>query len=71
MSRWVRPGAAQSGNGHGNGAVETDRLEQLERLGRLREAGVLDAPEFEREKAEILGRPAATAGPAAPTGGPG
>ena len=68
MSRWVRPGAAQSGNGHGNGAVATDRLEQLERLGRLREAGVLDAPEFEREKAEILGPPAAPAAPAAPRG---
>ena len=67
MSRWVRAGRAPAGNGHGNGAVATDRLEQLERLARLREAGVLDAPEFEREKAEILGSPA----PPAPAGGQG
>jgi hypothetical protein len=65
MTRWVRAGGAHAGNGHGNGTVATDRLEQLERLGRLREAGVLDAPEFEREKAQILGAPST------PTGGQG
>jgi hypothetical protein len=35
------------------------RLEQLERLGRLRESGVLDDAEFEREKAALLGEPVA------------
>ena len=64
MGRWVRTGGAHAGNGNGNGALATDRLEQLERLGRLREAGVLDAPEFEREKAQILGPPATPTGPA-------
>ena len=38
-----------------------DRLEQLERLGRLRETGVIDASEFESEKAEILAPGPATA----------
>ena len=38
-----------------------DRLEQLERLGRLRESGVIDASEFESEKAEILAPGPATA----------
>ncbi|MDQ2621725.1 MAG: SHOCT domain-containing protein [Actinomycetota bacterium] len=33
--------------------VETDRLEQLERLGRLRESGVLTEEEFAEEKARI------------------
>jgi hypothetical protein len=39
--------------------LATARLDQLERLGRLRAGGVLDAREFEREKARILedGRP--------------
>jgi hypothetical protein len=30
------------------------RIDQLERLGRLRDTGVIDTPEFEREKARIL-----------------
>jgi hypothetical protein len=30
------------------------RLDQLERLGRLRDAGVLNPAEFEREKAALL-----------------
>jgi hypothetical protein len=44
---------AQGGRETGN--VVEDRLEQLERLGKLREAGVITAEEFERQKAEILG----------------
>jgi hypothetical protein len=55
VGRWVRSPAAAHGNGNGNGAVESARLEQLERLGRLRDSGVLDGPEFEREKAALLG----------------
>ena len=53
----------------GNGAGTVDRLEALERLGRLHESGVLDKPEFEREKAQLLGHaPAAPAEPAADEG---
>jgi hypothetical protein len=62
MGRWVRGGWAHASNGHGNGTVAEDRLEQLERLGRLRDAGVLDAREFEREKAEVLATAPASAG---------
>jgi hypothetical protein len=53
---WARSGTpARSSNGRqGNGEVAADRLEQLERLGKLRQTGVLDASEFEREKAQIL-----------------
>lgn len=36
------------------GAVPGDALEQLERLGRLRDQGVLTDAEFEAKKAEIL-----------------
>jgi putative oligomerization/nucleic acid binding protein len=39
-----------------------DRLEQLERLGRLHESGVIDSAEFEREKARLLGEASAQAG---------
>ena len=55
VGRWVRSPTASHGDGNGNGAVASDRLEQLERLGRLRDSGVLDGSEFEREKAQILG----------------
>ncbi|HYI98620.1 MAG TPA: SHOCT domain-containing protein [Thermoleophilaceae bacterium] len=44
----------------GGAARDRDRLEQLDRLRQLRDANVLDAPEFEREKARIL---ASTASP--------
>ena len=40
--------------GSGGEAATADRLAQLERLGQLRESGVLDAAEFERQKAQIL-----------------
>jgi len=47
---------------HGDPAVPAaapngSRLDQLERLGRLRKSGVLDDAEFEREKAAVLGEP--------------
>jgi hypothetical protein len=61
MGRWLRSPAASHGNGNGNGALASDRLEQLERLGRLRDSGVLDGPEFEREKAALLGSGSAPA----------
>jgi hypothetical protein len=47
---------------HGSQATNGgDRLAELERAGELRDAGVLDAAEFEREKARILGLPSAPA----------
>jgi hypothetical protein len=35
---------------------DPDALEQLRKLGELRDAGVLTAAEFEAKKAELLGR---------------
>lgn len=54
VGRWARGGAGRGSGERAGGAVAADRLEQLERLGRLRDAHVLDASEFEREKAKIL-----------------
>jgi len=51
MGRWVRGPAAHA---NGNGALGAARLEQLERLGRLRDSGVLSASEFEREKTALM-----------------
>ena len=59
---WAGGTPARASNGPANGAGEADRLEQLERLGKLREAGVLDASEFEREKAQIIAATSATGG---------
>ena len=53
---------ARTSHGRPNGSGAGDQLEQLERLGRLREAGVLDASEFESQKAQILAAGPATAG---------
>jgi hypothetical protein len=55
VGRWVRGPAAHASNGHGNGTVAAGRLEQLERLGRLRDSGVISASEFEREKSILMG----------------
>jgi hypothetical protein len=48
-------GAAARVRGRGGAPGEEDRLDQLERLGKLKDAGVLDASDFEREKRRILG----------------
>ena len=40
----------------GGGRAEDGKLSELERLGKLRDSGVLDASEFAREKARILGQ---------------
>jgi hypothetical protein len=46
---------SRTGNGHGEPPpAEDDRLAQLERLGRLRDAGTLDDAEFQAEKSRIL-----------------
>ncbi len=47
----------------GSASRDRDRLEQLDRLRQLRDANVLDAPEFEREKARILTSAGAPSGP--------
>jgi hypothetical protein len=41
--------------GSGSAGGEDDRLAQLERLAKLKDAGALSEEEFEREKARILG----------------
>jgi hypothetical protein len=69
---WLRRGdGAGSAVVVRHGAEDTaadDRIEQLERLARLRDAGVLDADEFTAQKREIL---AGAAQPEpAPNGGP-
>jgi hypothetical protein len=46
-----------SGRGAQRGA--DDRLDQLEQLAKLRDAGVVDEAEFDREKTRILGPPSA------------
>jgi hypothetical protein len=46
--------AAPPAPGNGNGHGEAERLEQLERLERLREQGALDEAEFRVEKARVL-----------------
>ena len=53
---------ARTSHGPANGSLAADPLEELERLGRLRERGVLDASEFERAKAQILAAPPVTGG---------
>ena len=45
---------AKTENGASGGSVEDERLEQLERLGRLKESGVLDEHEFAAQKRLIL-----------------
>ena len=38
-------------------AAESDSVSALERLAKLKDAGVLDEAEFKREKARLLGAP--------------
>jgi hypothetical protein len=55
---WFSGVRSRSGSGRGT----EDRLAQLERLAKLRDTGVVDAAEFEREKARIMeGAPAGAA----------
>jgi hypothetical protein len=64
----LRPGreatvvqAAPAAHGNGNGH-EDERLQQLERLTRLRDSGTLDETEFQAEKARLLAGDSAPAG---------
>jgi hypothetical protein len=54
----VKKAGPHRADGSGNGGTaptpDQDRLDQLERLGRLRESGALDEEEFRAEKARIL-----------------
>lgn len=54
LGSWARGGTERGAGVPGRGAVAANRLEELERLGRLRDAQVIDASEFEREKERIL-----------------
>jgi hypothetical protein len=54
MGGWARRQVSSERAEERVGAGAGDRLEALERLARLRDSGVLDAAEFEREKAAIL-----------------
>jgi hypothetical protein len=59
----IRGRLAGLGRRGGTGAAAEDpRLDELERLVKLRDSGVLDASEFEREKRRILGSEPAAAG---------
>ena len=60
MRAWVAGLTSRRGGGGGGG--DDDTLAELERLGRLRDTGVLDAAEFDREKARLLGRTAPSPG---------
>jgi hypothetical protein len=50
------------GRAHSTSNGNGDRIAELERVGRLRDQGILNADEFEREKLRILGNEPATAG---------
>jgi hypothetical protein len=54
------PGRARGARSTSNG--DGDRIAELERLGRLRDQGILDAAEFEREKLRILSNTPAAVG---------
>ena len=52
LGKWVA-GLGRRGDS-GSGPGSDPRLDQLERLGRMRDSGVLDASEYKAEKARIL-----------------
>ena len=60
MREWFADRRARAGRAKEPAAG--DRLAQLEQLGKLRDSGVIDKPEFEREKERILGHAAAPTG---------
>jgi hypothetical protein len=51
----IQVGDGQVVSGAGAGGDDDDRIEELERLAKLKESGALTEEEFEREKARILG----------------
>jgi hypothetical protein len=51
----IQVGDSQMVSGAGAGGEDDDRIEELERLAKLKETGALTVEEFEREKARILG----------------
>lgn len=58
----VRRSIGELGRRAGGASRDRDRLEQLDSLRQLRDANVLDASEFEREKARILASTGAPSG---------
>ena len=53
LGQWVA-GLGRRGGGGGSSPGSDPRLDQLERLGQMRDSGVLDASEYKAEKARIL-----------------
>jgi hypothetical protein len=51
----IQVGDGQVVSGADTGGGDDDRIEELERLAKLKESGALTEEEFEREKARILG----------------
>jgi len=51
----IQVGDAQAVPGTGAGDDDDDRIEELERLAKLKDSGALTEEEFDREKARILG----------------
>ena len=54
VSGWTRRARSGSGGGAAAGAADDARIAALERLGRLRETGVIDEAEFKQEKSRIM-----------------
>lgn len=52
----VNSAAQRIGRADGSAATESSTLTQLEKLGSLRDAGIITGPEFEAKKTELLGR---------------
>jgi hypothetical protein len=53
LREWGR-GIAARVRGLGAGAADDGHLDQLERLGRMRDSGLLSPSEFEEQKARLL-----------------
>ena len=64
VAGWTGRHRGGGGAGAGGAGADTARVEALERLGRLRESGVLDQAEFEAEKRRLLGSEAPSEGAA-------
>lgn len=62
LRTWLSGLAGRVGSARSTSTGEGDRTAELERLGRLRKEGILDAAEFEREKLRILGNTPAAVG---------
>ena len=66
MGAWIKDAAGNLGDRIQSRGAGDAKLDELERIASLRDSGVLDAAEFQREKQRILGPPGPPAAPAAP-----